>query len=164
MPPFATELEQWWLTFGLEALTRLVTLTDNDPKPHECGFAQALQRRLRSFDNSQAIRADILEKWPKIRAARGIDYDVNPRKHLREASHGIFRRLEDGGIDYARATDGLGFLDAMEVHRLRLHEATRIAMGAGAPEKQQAHVVEELHRTATLHYGQFHMGFRICVC
>ncbi|CAM1509133.1 Fc.00g028720.m01.CDS01 [Cosmosporella sp. VM-42] len=162
MPPFAAELEEWWLSCGYEPLTRLVDSADSDPKPKECGFAQAIQRKLRNFDNDRVIRADIQATWPAIRAARGIDYEANPRKRLKEASRSIFKRPEDGGLNQLQAMDGLGYLDAMEVHRLRLVEATKIAMDAGAPEASQVQVIKELHSTATAHYGHFHMGFRIC--
>ena len=163
MPPFAAELEEWWLSCGYEPLTRLVQPTERDPKPKECGFAQAMQRKLRNFDHDRAMEADIQATWPAIRAARGIEYAANPRKRLKEASRSIFKRPEDGGMDQGQVMDGLGYLDAMEVHRLRLVETTKIAMDSGVPEDSQVQVIKELHHTATIHYGHFHMGFRICV-
>ncbi|KAF7562373.1 hypothetical protein G7046_g1732 [Stylonectria norvegica] len=160
MPPFAAELEEWWLSCGLASLTSLVDSNELDLIPQDCGFAQALQRILRNFDNDRTLQDDIQATWPAIRAARGIDYNANPRKRLKEASRSIFQRSEDGGIDASRVMDGLGYLDAMEIHRLRLVKATKAAMQAASPEERHYQVVEELHQTATRHFGHFHMGFR----
>ncbi|KAH6997208.1 hypothetical protein EDB80DRAFT_585506 [Ilyonectria destructans] len=162
MPPFAPELEEWWLGRGYDALTRLVDPGDDALKPQECGFAQDVQRRLCALDNDRALQAEIKEAWPAIRAARGINYVANPRKQLKEASGTIFKPVEDGGMDQSRVLEGLGYLDAMEVHRLRFMKATRSAMEATAPEKRHLQVVDELDRQATIHYRHFHLGFRTC--
>ncbi|KAM5345719.1 hypothetical protein ACJ41O_011580 [Fusarium nematophilum] len=163
MPPFAAELEEWWLDSGYEELTRLLDGNGNQVNPRQCGFAQHVQSRLLAFDNDRTLQARIQEEWPAIRAARGIDYEANPRKNLREAACNIFRRPEDGGINYARVMDGLGYLDAMEVHRLRLMEATKVAIEAGSPEDHQLQLLAELHRTASTNYRSSHAGFRTCI-
>ncbi|KAH7146396.1 hypothetical protein EDB81DRAFT_883816 [Dactylonectria macrodidyma] len=161
MPPFAAELEEWWLTSGHEILTRLLD-PNNDLNPQECGFAQDVQRKLRALDNDPALQAEIKAAWPAIRSAKGINYGANPRKHLKEASSNIFRHTGDGGIDRSRLLDGLGYLDAMEFHRLRLMKATKSAMETTALEKHQAQLVDELDHHASTHYRRFHMVFRIC--
>lgn len=163
MPPFAPELEEWWLGHGYDALTRLVDPGDDALKPEECGFAQDVQRRLRALDNDHLLQAKLKEAWPAIRAARGINYVANPRKQLKEASSTIFKPVEDGGMDQSRVLEGLGYLDAMEVHRLRFLKATRSAMEVTTPEKRHLQVVDELDRQATIHYRHFHLGFRTCV-
>ncbi|KAF7550407.1 hypothetical protein G7Z17_g5744 [Cylindrodendrum hubeiense] len=163
MPPFAPELEEWWLGSGYEALIQLVAPGDDAIDPQECGFAQHIQRRLCALDNDRALQADLEAAWPTIRIMRGINYVANPRKRLKEASTSIFRQVEDGGIDLSRVLEGLGYLDAMEVHRLRLMKATRGAMEITAPEKRHLQVVDELDRQASIHYRHFHLGFRTCI-
>lgn len=163
MPSFAAELEEWWLNHGHEAISHLVDPSSDGPKPHECGFAQAIQRRLRSFDNDKTVRDHLQSSWKAVRDSRNTEYDVNPQRHLQNASRGIFRRPEEGGIDRSKAMEGLSYLDAMEIQRLRLVEATKIAMSISSPEAHHKHIIEELHRTATHHFGLFHMGFRVCV-
>ncbi|KAK7413187.1 hypothetical protein QQX98_007911 [Neonectria punicea] len=160
MPPFAAELEEWWLSCGYEELVRLVDPPEDALKPQECGFAQEVQRRLCAIDNNRALQAEINAAWPAIRAARGINFVANPRKHLKEASRSIFRRVEDGGMDHSRVLDGLSYLDAMEVHRLRLVKATRSAMEVSTPDNRHLQVADELDRQASIHYHHFHLGFR----
>ena len=163
MPLFAAELEKWWLSHGQDAIYRLVNPDEDGPRPHECGFAQAIQRRLRNFDNDKTIQDHLNSSWKSVLGSSSADYDVNPRKHLKDASRTIFRRLEDGGIDRSRAMEGLGYLDSMEIQRCQLIEATKLAMKTGFAEQHHKHVIEELHRTATHHFSLFHMGFRVCV-
>ncbi|CAJ0555136.1 Ff.00g052010.m01.CDS01 [Fusarium sp. VM40] len=163
MPPYAAELETWWSGSGLEALTRLVNDDSDELNPRQCGFAQQLQTRLLTFDNDRAIQTQIQKAWPAIRTARGVDYDANTRKYAKYITSTIFRKPTDGGIDFNRVMDGLGYLDAMEIRRLRLLAATRKAMETGTPSEASAQVVEELDRTATANFRHLHAGFRTCV-
>ncbi|WZH42467.1 uncharacterized protein QYS62_003463 [Fusarium acuminatum] len=163
MPPYAAELETWWSGSGLEALTHLVNDDSDELNPRQCGFAQLLQTRLLTFDNDRTIQTQIQKAWPAIRATRGIDYDANTRKYAKYIASTIFRKPTDGGIDFDRVMDGLGYLDAMEIRRLRLLMATRKAMETGTPSEASAQVVEELDRTATANFRHLHAGFRTCV-
>ncbi|KPM38435.1 hypothetical protein AK830_g8137 [Neonectria ditissima] len=160
MPPFPTELEEWWLSCGYEELVHLVDPPDDALKPQECGFAQEVQRRLCALDNDRSLLAEINEAWPAIRVSRGVNFVANPRKHLKEASRSIFRLVEDGGMDQSRVLEGLSYLDAMEVHRLRLMKATRSAIEVSVPDDRHLQVADELDRQASIHYRHFHLGFR----
>ncbi|KAM0216127.1 hypothetical protein ACHAQD_008041 [Fusarium lateritium] len=163
MPPYAAELETWWSGSGLEALTHLVNDDTDELNPRQCGFAQQLQTRLLTFDNDRTIHTQIQKAWPAIRAARGVDYDANTRKYAKYIASTIFRKPDNGGIDFDRVMDGLGYLDAMEIRRLRLLAATRKTMETGTPSEASAQVIEELDRTATANFRHLHAGFRTCV-
>ncbi|PHH89644.1 hypothetical protein CDD83_5604 [Cordyceps sp. RAO-2017] len=163
MPPCAADLEAWWLADGREALGQLVDAAELQVEPHECGFAQEVQRRLRAFDNNQqleaALRSSMLDAAARDAFARGF----NPRKKMNEAMRCIFLRPEDGGICHARALDGLEYLDGMETHRRRLVAATKLAMATGPPDEHHPHLVDDLHRQASFRYRQFHMGLRASI-
>ncbi|KAF4986616.1 hypothetical protein FGRMN_10752 [Fusarium graminum] len=163
MPPYAAELETWWLGSGYEAIKHLLNSDINDLSPRQCGFAQQLQARLLEFDNDRTIQAQIRKTWPAIRAARGIDYDANTRKYAKFIASTIFRKPKDGGMDLNRVMDGLGYVDAMEIRRLRLLEATRNAIEIGMPSEADAQLIEELDRTATANFKHIHAGFRTCI-
>ncbi|KAF5676314.1 hypothetical protein FHETE_2194 [Fusarium heterosporum] len=163
MPPYAAELETWWLGSGYEAIKHLLTGDINDLSPQQCGFAQHLQTRLLAFDNDRTIQAQIRKTWPTIRAARGIDYDANTRKYAKCIASNIFRKPKDGGMDLNHVMDGLGYVDAMEVRRLRLLEATRNAIEIGMPSEADAQLIEELDLTATSNFKHVHAGFRSCI-
>ncbi|KAI8673473.1 hypothetical protein NCS55_00667500 [Fusarium keratoplasticum] len=175
MPPFAAELEEWWLGSGYEALTRLTNNEDDQLSPRQCGFARDLQRRLLSFDNDRALQAEIQEAWPAIRTARGINYSTNLRDKVKDIVRNVFRQPEDGGIDSARAMNALGYLDAMEIDRLRRVETAKAAVEAQRTRVIEAkksglevppvndthpHILEELDRTTSVKYKRFHAGFR----
>jgi hypothetical protein len=163
MPPTAAYLEDWWLDSGYEALSKLVDHSDMGLSAHNVGFAQAAQRKLRAFDNDRDLHGRLRLDWHAALESRGVDFDVNPRKRLKVAANEIFKPSENGCINYAEALEGLGHLDAAEIHRLRLLAATRLAMETSPTGEQQSQVVDFLHRTASKRYRQFHMGFRACV-
>ncbi|KAM0555963.1 hypothetical protein ACHAPJ_005942 [Fusarium lateritium] len=163
MPPYAAELEAWWLESGYEALVRLINDEDDGLNSRQCGFAQQMQRRLLTFDNNRAIHAQIEQDWPAIREARGVDYHANTRKNIKYISCSIFRKSKDGGIDYDHVMDGLGYLDAMEIRRLRLLEATQVAIEAASPGANRLQMLEELDRTASVNFRHLHAGFRTCI-
>lgn len=164
MPPFPVELETWWLGPGTHLLTQLLHGKDRTSNPREIGFVQATQRRLRSFDHCRDAPDQIEQKWPSLRSARGFDYDANPRKKLKESLETTFRKIDDGGIDHSRVMDGLGVLDTVEVRRLQLIEATKLALRACViSERRRVSLVEELHGAAGRRFAQCHMGFRVCV-
>lgn len=75
----------------------------------------------------------------------------------------IFLRTQDGGMVKSQVMDGLGYLDAMEAHRLHLMKATHTAIDNSTIDEQHLLAVKELDRQALIHYGQFHLGFRTCV-
>ncbi|KAM0345389.1 hypothetical protein ACHAPU_006552, partial [Fusarium lateritium] len=163
MPPYAAELETWWLGSGYEAIKHLVNGDIDDLNPRQCGFAQQLQTRLLAFDNDRTIQAQIRKAWPTIRAARGIDYDANTRKYAKCIASTIFRKPKDGSMNFNRVMDGLGYVDAMEIRRLRLIEATRNALKMSTPSEADAQLIEELDRTATVNFRHIHAGFRTCI-
>ncbi|KAF5613432.1 uncharacterized protein FSUBG_640 [Fusarium subglutinans] len=163
MPPYAAELETWWLGIGYEALKQLVNDESDDLNSRQCGFAQQMQTRLLAFDNDQTIQASLQTTWPAIRAARGVDYDANSRKNSKYIASNIFRKPPDGGIDFERAMDGLGYLDAIEIRRLRLLEATHAAMETISPTESQLQMLQELDRTSTANFRLLHAGFRACI-
>jgi hypothetical protein len=148
MPPYPDELEEWWLTGGRDALRRLIDVSEVGSKPREFGFSQAIQHRLRAFDTEREIHNELILRLPEIRASRQIDFSANPRKSMTEASQNIFKKPEDGGMDYSRALEGLGQLDAMEFHRRRLLAATSKAISRGFPLTNHQRVIQELDRTA----------------
>ncbi|CVK98149.1 uncharacterized protein FPRN_10606 [Fusarium proliferatum] len=163
MPPYAAELETWWLGIGYEAVKQLVNDKSDDLNSRQCGFAQQMQTRLLAFDNDQIIQASLQTTWPAIRAARGVDYDANSRKNSKYIASNIFRKPHDGGIDFERAMDGLGYLDAIEIRRLRLLEATHAAMETISPTESQLQMLQELDRTSTANFRLLHAGFRVCI-
>lgn len=163
MPPSATYLEDWWLSNGHGALSRLVDRNDLGLSPRDVGFAQAAQRKLRVFDNDRDLQDRLHADWHAALESQGIDFDANPRKRLKDAAHDIFKSTQDGGINNDRVLEGLGYLDATEIRRLRLLTATQLAMESSVTEDKQSQIIEELHRTASNRYRQFHMGLRACV-
>ncbi|KAI5456422.1 hypothetical protein BGZ63DRAFT_458208 [Mariannaea sp. PMI_226] len=163
MPPFAAELEAWWLGPGFEAIQHLIHPEQSATKPQECGFDQDIRCRLCAFDNDRSLQADLERAWPAIRAARGINYFANFRKNFKEASQNIFKRTEDGGMSLCRVMEGLGYLDAMELHRFQLLEALHRATSNSAFEDPRLEAIQELDRQAVIHYRHFHLGLRTCV-
>lgn len=163
MPPYPADLERWWLSSGHEALVQLLDMETIGFRPRECGFSQAAQTRLLRFDGDQHLEYKLRTQLPRIRALIGSDYGANPRKSLAEASRSIFRKPEDGGMDHSMALEGLGLLDAVETHRLRLLAATKKKAGPHASLDYHLNVIHALHQTASGRYAQFHMGFRTCV-
>lgn len=164
MPPYAAELEKWWLSSGYQDLERLVDLRDIQLQPRQCGFAQNIQRRLRTFDHGRSLQEKIQAEWPDIRAALGVDYTVNPRRYINQALNAVFRRPEKGGMNTPWALVGLGSLDAMEIQRLRIMEATNVRLETGTPDDEmQLQVIETLNRTTSNNFSTFHLGFRIYV-
>lgn len=132
-------------------------------KPSDCGFAQAAQHRIRSFDNDQAITDELRSMVPFMMSTRLFDYEANPRKSLVEATKNIFRKPEDGGLDHKRAMEGLGLLEAAERHRRRQVSSFKQQIAQGYPLINHNNMVHELDRTATSRYDNFHMGFRALV-
>jgi hypothetical protein len=59
--------------------------------------------------------------------------------------------------------DGLGYLDAIEIRRLRLLEATHAAMETISPTESQLQMLQELDRTSTANFRLLHAGFRAFV-
>lgn len=80
MPPFPDELEEWWLTDGRDSLRRLVETSQTGLKPQNSGFAQAIQHRLRVFDNDRPTQRELTRRVPEIHKSRQHDFGDNPRK------------------------------------------------------------------------------------
>ena len=163
MPPYAADLEAWWLDSGYDAIKDLIDGTADDLNPQQCGFAQQMRRRLLSFDNDSSVRAQIIKDWPTIRIARGVDYDANTRKYAKYIASTIFRKPQNGGIDFNLAMNGLGYLDAMEIRRLRLLKATHTAIEAASPRESRPPMLKELERMSSTNFKHLHAGLRICV-
>ncbi|RDA93054.1 hypothetical protein CP533_0701 [Ophiocordyceps camponoti-saundersi (nom. inval.)] len=163
MPPSATDLESWWLDPGLPSLIHLVDGSELSVSPRQCGFAQAVQQRLRAFDHNHEMANSLATAMGNLGNERAFDQEFNPRKKMHEAMRCIFRRPEDGGLVGERALEGLDFLDSMEMHRLRLVSATSAAVASAGLNLQYSQLVEELHRQTSFHYRQLHMGLRASV-
>ncbi|CAH0037682.1 unnamed protein product [Clonostachys solani] len=160
MPPYPIELQKWWMSSGYDFLTKLFEIDHLNCKQRDVGFAQTVQRRLRGFDNDQNIHEQLQGAILDIRKSLHIRYDSNRRKKLKEAAHYVFRRPDDGGLVQEHALEGLGYLDAMEIHGLTLFTAAKLSAEFGACEPGLFELAEELHQAASKRYGQFHMGFR----
>jgi hypothetical protein len=163
MPVYAPEIERWWLSSGADAFDQLFDVPSFGKKARECGFAQAAHHRLRVVDNDSALQAKFRSSLPEIRSSEPFNYAANPRRNLALASLHVFKHPDDGGLDYSLAMQGLGLLDAAEVHRLRIFSHTKTTLEKYPIAENYLPILEELHRTASLHYGQCHMGFRACV-
>lgn len=163
MPPYAADLETWWLGSGHDAIKDLLNGVADDLNPRQCGFAQQLRTRLLLFDKNLDIQAQIKKEWPAIRAARGVDYDGNTRKYAKYITSTIFRKPQNGGIDFDLAMNGLGYLDAMEIRRLRLLEATNTAIRAVSSREGRPPMLEELERTSSANFKHLHAGLRTYV-
>lgn len=163
MPPCTIDLEDWWLSRRNQVSTFLLDPRHLGIKSEECGFSQAVQQRLRSFDNNQTMQAELRSRMLEISAQKAFDCGHSPRAGLHEATRLIFRRPDAGGVDFSRALHGLDCIDAMETHRLRVLSATRLAMASGLSEVGHSHLIEELHRQATIRYKHCHMGLRATV-
>ncbi|KAK5995492.1 hypothetical protein PT974_03900 [Cladobotryum mycophilum] len=164
MQPYPLEIEQWWLEFGQNLLAELVHEDAlGGISSRECGFAQAVQRKIRAFDNDKGLQEQVCAGLVGISGSRTTNYLANTRKLLGDSIAQIFRNPDDEGINVELAMEGLGYLDAMETQRYRLVAATQEALEACEPGDSNAAVVEELHRAATKRYAQFHMGFRATI-
>ncbi|KAJ6441135.1 cytochrome P450 312a1 [Purpureocillium lavendulum] len=166
MAPKPAHLEAWWLTTGLEPLSRLVDGSDIALRPSDVGYVQAIHRKLRAFDNDPALETSLRESMASIyRTEKAFPSgDFNPRRKMHEALGSVFRRIDEGGIKADRALDGLESLDVVEAHRQRLLAATRDAVrDGGNPDEHHRRLIEELDRQTTTRYRQFHMGLRACI-
>ncbi|KAG9251172.1 uncharacterized protein F5Z01DRAFT_739398 [Emericellopsis atlantica] len=164
MPPTPGELEDWWLNQGRLALQELLNCSTLSLTSREVGYAQAVQRRLRAFDGNAVLHDQLRADWEAAHATNEIRHDVNPRKKLRDACHLVFRRTDDGGIDYDCALEGLGWLDKAESHRQRLLASTREAMAIESTVGEiRERIISELQITTSKRYTQFYLGFRASV-
>ncbi|UNI17634.1 hypothetical protein JDV02_003962 [Purpureocillium takamizusanense] len=166
MAPKPAHFEEWWLTAGLDALTRLVDNRDIAFRPRDVGYVQVIHRKLRAFDNDPTLEDSLTESMASIYTEQKAfpSGDFNPRRKMSEARDSIFRRLEDGGIDVGRALDGLEKLDVVETHRRRLLAATQDAIRkGGTPDEYHRRLIDELDRQTSNRYRQFHMGLRACI-
>ncbi|KAG5924427.1 hypothetical protein E4U42_004645 [Claviceps africana] len=166
MPSYLAALETQWLTTNFPHLLRLVDAADIGLTRLECGYDQAIQRKLRNFDSDQnrdmaaggddgrhCLGRPVQAAFPPLRG--------NVRGKLAEVRR-IFRAPEEGGLWYEGAFRGLEVLEEVEVHRQRLVRATRAELGRiSAHERDHsAQVVEQLHTQATEHFKACQLGFR----
>lgn len=128
MPVYAPEIERWWLSSGADAFDQLFDVPSLGKKARECGFAQAAHHRLRVVDNDSALQAKFRSSLPEIRSSEPFNYAANPRRNLALASLHVFKHPDDGGLDYSLAMQGMGLLDAAEVHRLRIFSHTKTTL------------------------------------
>lgn len=166
MPPYPIDLFYFWneTPAAQRLLHELADKYSLGLNPKDCGYAQAIQSRLRSFDNNKEISDMIKEALPGLSAANhGIDYFSNPRKNLLETARSIFVDSNLGSVDFDRVMEGLTFLDVMERQRIVLTDETRQRISQQAVGESTVRLFEELHNAAVLHYEQFYKGFRACV-
>ncbi|KAI9147664.1 hypothetical protein HJFPF1_12694 [Paramyrothecium foliicola] len=162
MPLYAPEIERWWLTSGVAALTNLLDTQTFGKKPGECGFSQVAQSKIRIFDNDRTLLAEFRASMPGLQAGQALNYAANPRRNLSLAALHVFRNPEEGGLNYSKVMEGLALIDAVEVHRVRVLAAAQSTLGKHAIAESYRPIMEEIHQTASLHYSQCHMGFRAC--
>lgn len=166
MPPYPIDLFYFWNETPA-AQVLLHELADKNSlglNAKECGYAQAIQSRLRSFDNNKDVSDMIKEALPGLSEANhGIDFFSNPRKNLLETARFIFTDSSVGTVDFDRVMEGLTFLDIMERQRVVLTNETRERISQQAVGEHTVRLFEELHNAAVLHYEQFYKGFRACV-
>ncbi|CEF86933.1 unnamed protein product [Fusarium graminearum] len=161
MPPYAADLETWWLGSGYHLIKELMNTATSGLDPWQCGFAPQMKSRLVAFDQDTATIAQIKKDWPAIRAARCIDYDANSRKYAKYVASTIFRKPENGGINFDLAMNGLGYLDAIEIRRLRLIEAADVAIQDAS--ETWPPMLHELERTSSANFKKLHGGLRVCI-
>lgn len=159
MSSHLAELERRWLTTGFDHLLQLVDITDISLTRKDCGFDQYIQRKLRKFDGNNDIGPrGYFEPTPTTSSPlRG-----NVRGKLGETRE-IFRKPDNGGLQYQRAFRGLEVLEEVEIHRQHLLEDTRAKLKPFSPEDHSSRVLEQLHAHATEHYKAIQLGFRSMV-
>lgn len=167
MPLFAAELADWWLGEGQEFLPDLLQKDPSQPRPSEVGFAQAVQRKLRAFDNDQTIH-DALEIYlRRIESCGQAQYDGSAADLLQSAISKIFTPLSQRALadDAGDSNDllGLGYLDAAELHRIRIIQDGRAALDDRHAGFRQAKILDELHESANTNYRSLYLGFRVHV-
>lgn len=163
MPSHPADLEAWWLSGGRNALNRVVELATLSLNHDDCGFAQVLRSRLIKFDYNQQLHAELEASLPQISAFNGLDYGANPRKNLLAVTQNVFRRNEDGGMNSEYVLEGIGLIDSVERHRLRLLEATTERIGTNPRFKPHRKALDQLHQAADDRYMVVHKGLRGCV-
>ncbi|KAG5980786.1 hypothetical protein E4U55_003657 [Claviceps digitariae] len=166
MSSYLSALETQWLTTHFPHLLRLVDTADIGFSRRECGFEQALQRKLRNFDFDPGLirdmgRNNVHDATTTTPVVTAPPLRGNVRGKLAEVRR-ICRTLEEGGLQYERAFRALEVLEEVEVHRQRLVRATRAELGriSGHERDHSAQVVEQLHVQATEHYKACQLGFR----
>ncbi|EGX91812.1 hypothetical protein CCM_05969 [Cordyceps militaris CM01] len=160
MLPSALEVEQRWMRREIARLRELLRIDNLAYSKHHCEFTKAIQSRLRSFDHDDCIHSALLHSTVPESTNSASLYTINPRKAIITATRVVFKDpSHSGGIEYEYSMHGIVCLDQLEKHRLVLVNTVRREMGA-AMDVAQLSLLHELHNTATLHYGLFHMGFR----
>lgn len=162
MPPSPAQLQGWWLSAGWEQLCAIFD-SDDGPSPNQVGFAQAAQRKLRAFDHDVALHDCFRDDWNRTHEEGLFAVEANPRQRLLRTTQEIFRPSNHGGLDYSRAMEGLGDLDAAEVHRLTLMNSFQVALDEGSGGQKSSLLVNELYTASTKRYAELHLGFRALV-
>lgn len=160
MNPSAIELEKWWLTHGFASLLGLVNPDGVDVRRQDCGFSQTVQRKLRAFDGNRDRHAELCDY---LQHATPSEYGCNPRGTLSEATSKIFRKAEHGGLDQCKALYGLAMLESVEAHRRQLCESAILVSRTWLSGDRNVELIENLHEKTAHRYGQFQLGFRVCV-
>ncbi|OAA50518.1 hypothetical protein NOR_00968 [Metarhizium rileyi] len=151
------DLEKWWLSSGFDYLLDLVDVDSLGLGRQQVGFIQAIQRRLRTFDGLGSIYARICKDISPLTPSSPT---ASPRRWLSEATGKVFKRVEDGGLDHERAFEGLAMLEQVEIHRLRLVNATMLAKNTSSSGDSSTQLIEALHYQATERYRMLQLGFR----
>lgn len=166
MSPYPIDLFNFWNTKP-EATALLDCLVDKKTlciQSQQCGYAQAIQSRLRAFDGNKDVSALIKESLSSFGVMNStVDYFSNPRRNLVHASKYIFTDQVTEDVAYDRAMEGLTYLDVMERQRILLVNETRRQIENEHISEHAARLFEELNSAANLHFSQFYMGFRACV-
>ncbi|KAL6897153.1 hypothetical protein GGI43DRAFT_424187 [Trichoderma evansii] len=160
MPLTPQEYLEWWLTSSLDRLKELTDKETLECTPQEVGFEQAIQRRLRAFDNDGDLREALRLHVKRLSFRQVSDLSCNLRNKLRELTLTVFKKPEDGGLDPKGVMQGLSDLNIVEIRRRRLVAETPLTFKPNHPAFGSAAMIQELNKKATEKFGQFYMGFR----
>lgn len=164
MPPSVSYLFYWWLGPGRDALVQLIDQEHLGISPGEVGFAEAVRNSLDDFDNDTDLHDLLRSNWLQDCQSEAIVHlGSNPRRTLKAAANGIFNQSGSNGIPLSRALDGLGLLDDVETHRLRLLSAIQHSGEASMISPEELQIIQGLHGAATKRYRRSQLGFRGCV-
>lgn len=161
MPLFTAELAEFWRSDGLEYIADVLD-QDVPTKSSDCGFAHAIQGKLRSLDSNSDLHAALSRHLKRRRHDGKSIYDPSKADILTKAT-GIFVPTQHGAHDYASALRGLDYLDAMEINRLQTLTAARANTSVFKSHDHRSKLIEELHETARNSYMAFYLGFRAAV-
>ncbi|KAK0382642.1 hypothetical protein NLU13_9948 [Sarocladium strictum] len=162
MPLFTAELSEFWLGEGQEYI-RDVLAEDLAERSSECGFPQAVQRKLRAFDSDVDIHDALSRHLSRVRDKDRSAYDPVLNNLLVKATDLFLKPSRLEALEYTTALLGLGYLDATEVYRLQMHRAALTSNSLSHDDGCKLRLLNELHEAARSSYRSFYLGFRVSI-